>query len=127
MPEFKQEMATTRRTLEQVPDEKFEWKPQEKSSSLGGLATHLANIPSWITHTFEKTELDVAPPGAPPFRLDQAKSTADLLARSTRTLRRRGRDWPPRATKAGLESGRCCGDEPYDSSSCPTRRVSASA
>src|ERR1700686_5604543 len=80
MPEFEQEMANTRRTLERVPDEKFEWKPHEKSTSLGGLATHLANIPSWTTHTFEKEELDIAPPGAPPFRLEQAKSTADLLA-----------------------------------------------
>jgi uncharacterized damage-inducible protein DinB len=80
LPEFEQEMANTRRTLERVPDEKFEWKPHEKSSSLGGLATHLANIPSWTTHTFEKDELDIAPPDAPPFRLEQAKSTADLLA-----------------------------------------------
>src|SRR5258708_157126 len=80
MPEFEQEMANTRRTLERVPDKKFEWKPHEKSSSLGGLATHLANIPSWTTYTFEKDEPDIAPPGAPPFRLEQAKSTADLLA-----------------------------------------------
>ncbi len=48
--------------------------------SLGGSATHLANISSWTSHTFEKDELDIAPPGAPPFRLEQAKSTADLLA-----------------------------------------------
>ena len=39
-----QEMANTRRTLECVPAEKFEWKPHEKSTSLGGLETHLANI-----------------------------------------------------------------------------------
>ena len=80
LPEFEHEMASTRRTLERVPDEKFEWKPHEKSSSLGGLATHLANIPSWTTNTFDKDELDIAPPGEPPFRLEQAKSTADLLA-----------------------------------------------
>ena len=80
LPEFEHEMASTRRTLERVPDEKFDWKPHEKSTSLGGLATHLANIPSWTTNTFEKDELDIAPPGEPPFRLEQAKSTADLLA-----------------------------------------------
>jgi uncharacterized damage-inducible protein DinB len=80
LPEFENEMANTRKTLERVPDHKFAWKPHEKSFSLGGLATHLANIPSWTTHTFEKEELDIAPPGAPPFRLEQAKSTADLLA-----------------------------------------------
>jgi len=69
LPEFEQEMANTRKTLERVPDDKFSWKPHEKSMSLGGLSTHLANIPSWTTHTFEKEELDIAPPGAPPFRL----------------------------------------------------------
>jgi uncharacterized damage-inducible protein DinB len=80
LPEFEQEMANTRKTLERVPDEKFDWKPHEKSFSLGGLATHLANIPSWTVNAFEKDELDIAPPGAPPFRMEQAKSTADLLA-----------------------------------------------
>jgi uncharacterized damage-inducible protein DinB len=80
LPEFEQEMANTRRTLERVPDEKFDWKPHEKSTSLGGLATHLANIPSWTVYTFAREELDIAPPGEPPFRLEQAKSTSDLLA-----------------------------------------------
>ena len=79
LPEFEQEMANTRKTLERVPDDKFSWKPHEKSMSLGGLSTHLANIPSWTTHTFEKEELDIAPPGAPPFRLEEAKSRADVL------------------------------------------------
>ncbi len=48
--------------------------------SLGGLSTHLANIPSWTAHTFDKEELDIAPPGEPPLRLDAVKSKADLLA-----------------------------------------------
>lgn len=80
MPEFDQEMANTRKTLERVPDDKFAWKPHEKSSSLGGLATHLANIPSWTSHTFDKDQLDIAPPGEPPFRLEEVKSRAQLLA-----------------------------------------------
>src|SRR5438309_11153543 len=79
LPEFDQEMANTRKTLERVPDEKFSWKPHEKSTSLGGLATHLANIPSWTKNTFDADELDIAPPGAPPVRLEEAKSRAALL------------------------------------------------
>jgi uncharacterized damage-inducible protein DinB len=43
--EFDQEMASTRRILECVPDEKFSWQPHEKSFSLGTLANHLAQIP----------------------------------------------------------------------------------
>src|SRR5262245_55394400 len=79
LPEFDHEMANTRKTLERVPDDKFSWKPHEKSMTLGGLATHLANIPSWTKNTFDVDELDVAPPGAPPYRLEEAKSRAEIL------------------------------------------------
>lgn len=80
LPEFDQEMANTRKTLERVPDGKFSWKPHEKSFSLGGLATHVANLPSWTKHTFGKDELDIAPPGEPPFKVEEAKSNAELIA-----------------------------------------------
>lgn len=79
LPEFDHEMANTRKTLERVPEDKFAWKPHEKSTSLGGLATHLANIPSWTANTFNQDELDIAPVGGPPFRLEEAKSRAELL------------------------------------------------
>jgi uncharacterized damage-inducible protein DinB len=79
LPEFEHEMANTRKTLERVPDDKFAWKPHEKSMSLGGLSTHLGNIPSWTGNTFAADELDIAPPGQPPYRLEEAKSTAELL------------------------------------------------
>ena len=79
LPEFDHEMANTRKTLERVPEDKFDWKPHEKSMSLGDLATHLGNIPSWTKNTFESDQLDVAPPGSPPYRLEQAKSRTALL------------------------------------------------
>src|SRR5207237_4395897 len=79
LPEFENEMANTRKTLERVPDDKFAWKPHEKSSSLGGLATHLANIPSWTKNTFEQDQLDVATPGQAPNSLEEKKSKAQLI------------------------------------------------
>jgi uncharacterized damage-inducible protein DinB len=79
LPEFEHEMANTRKTLERAPEDKFEWKPHEKSMTLGGLATHLGNIPSWTAQTFDRDELDISPPGEPPYRLEQAKSRAELL------------------------------------------------
>jgi uncharacterized damage-inducible protein DinB len=45
LPEFDHEMANTRKTLERVPDDKFDWKPHLKSMAMGGLATHLSNLP----------------------------------------------------------------------------------
>jgi uncharacterized damage-inducible protein DinB len=79
LPEFDQEMSSTRKTLERVPEDKFGWKPHEKSTAMGGLATHLANIPTWTVHTLDKDELDIAPPGAPPVRAEEVRSRGDLL------------------------------------------------
>src|SRR5262245_48565048 len=45
--EFDHEMGTTRKLLDRIPDDRLSWKPHEKSMSLGGLATHLANLPTW--------------------------------------------------------------------------------
>ena len=103
LPEFDQEMANTRKTLERVPDEKFSWKPHQKSTSLGGLATHLANIPSWTGNTFDRDDLDIAPVGGPPFRLDEAKSRADLLEAFDKNVA------SARATLAGVSDERWFG------------------
>jgi uncharacterized damage-inducible protein DinB len=48
LPEFDHEMGTTRRLLERVPDERFEWQPHARSMTLGRLASHLAEIPGWV-------------------------------------------------------------------------------
>jgi uncharacterized damage-inducible protein DinB len=41
------ELATTRRMLERVPDGNDDWRPHEKSRSLGDLATHIAQLPGF--------------------------------------------------------------------------------
>jgi uncharacterized damage-inducible protein DinB len=67
LPEFDQEMQSTRKVLERVSDEKWDWKPHEKSGTVGWYAWHISNLPGWITMTIKTTELDVAPKdGAPP-------------------------------------------------------------
>jgi len=63
LPEFEHEMANTRKTLERIPDEKFEWTPHQKSFPMGKLATHVANLPSWTSLTIEQDEFDMAPNG----------------------------------------------------------------
>lgn len=81
LPEFDQEMANTRRTLERVPDEKFDWTPHQKSMAMGALATHLANIPTWAVHALEKDSIDLAPVGAPPLRVEPARTCSEVLER----------------------------------------------
>lgn len=63
LPEFDNEMANTRKTLERVPDGKFAWKPHQKSSPMGALAGHLANIAGWLAFTIKEDSLDLAPGG----------------------------------------------------------------
>ncbi len=58
--EFDQEMATTRRLLERVPDEHAQWKPHPKSFSLGHLAQLVSWMPGWIANAALQPSLDLA-------------------------------------------------------------------
>ena len=51
LPEFDQEMKSTRKLLECVPDGKFDYKPHEKSMTLGRLAAHVAEISNYVIGT----------------------------------------------------------------------------
>jgi uncharacterized damage-inducible protein DinB len=79
LPEFDQEMANTRKTLERVPEDKFGWKPHEKSMALGRLTGHIAEMPGWAVMTLEKDSLDVAPAGQAPQQGAIAKSRREAL------------------------------------------------
>lgn len=78
LPEFDHEMATTRKTLERVPDALFDWKPHAKSYTMGALAGHLSNIPAWTKSTLEQDSLDFAPNGVP-LKQDAPKNTVEIL------------------------------------------------
>ena len=64
LPEFDQEMSNTRKTLDRVPEDKLSWTPHEKSGTMGWLATHVAELPSWATVTIGQDSIDMAPPDA---------------------------------------------------------------
>jgi len=48
--ELKYETALTKKMLEQVPIDKKDWKPHEKSMSVGRLATHICETLKWISN-----------------------------------------------------------------------------
>lgn len=79
--EFQQEMANTRKTLERVPEDKWDWRPHPKSWKMGELATHIANLLTWTALTVDSDALDIAPPGAKPPRTVAAQSLKELLER----------------------------------------------
>ncbi len=74
--EFDMETASTRRTLERLPEDKLEWKPDPKSMSMGRLAAHVAEMTSWAALTLNSDELDFA---ATPYDPVVAKSREDVL------------------------------------------------
>ncbi len=80
LPEFDQEMQSTRKALERAPDDKWGWKPHEKSGTLGWLAGHVGTIPDWITMTIKTEELDYAPVGGPTYQPPKITNRAELLA-----------------------------------------------
>jgi uncharacterized damage-inducible protein DinB len=85
--EYDHEMGTTRRLLERVPNDRLPWKPHARSMSMGGLATHLSNIPHWAGTILKEASFDLA--GAPP-NLEPKSSRAEILEafdQSTRQAR----------------------------------------
>jgi uncharacterized damage-inducible protein DinB len=76
LPEFDHEMATTRKVLERVPEDRFDWKPHAKSFSLRDLAQHVATVPMWGAMTLTQPELELAGAAQPA----PVRTRAELLA-----------------------------------------------
>jgi uncharacterized damage-inducible protein DinB len=75
--EMEQEAETTRKMLSRVPNDKYDWQPHPKSMTVRSLATHIAELPSWVTLTINTDELDFA---TSPYNPEMINETAALLA-----------------------------------------------
>ena len=65
--DFDLELATTRRALERIPSHQLDWRPHEKSKSIGELGTHIANLLRWwqVTLTSDGFDMSVRQPSPP--------------------------------------------------------------
>jgi uncharacterized damage-inducible protein DinB len=72
--ELEAEAAATRKCLEVIPENLFDWKPHERSMNLGYLSLLVAEIPKWIEVMIEESEIDFAT-----FEHFQAKTNAELV------------------------------------------------
>ena len=91
LPEFDQEVASARKTLERIPDDKLSWKPHDKSMELGRLAGHVAELVGWAVPAIAQDSLDLMPPGKPPFQptvATSAKHVVDILDQNREQARR---------------------------------------
>lgn len=74
--EYDHEMGTTRKLLERIPEDKFSWKPHERSRTLGELSTHLSGLPQWGGTILNDSSFDLA--AGPPNPAAQTSRTALL-------------------------------------------------
>lgn len=82
LPEFEQEMKSTRRLLERVPSDKAEWKPHEKSFALGHLAQLVAWMPGWIANAIRETELNLG--GVAGYSMERTETLLDIFDKNVK-------------------------------------------
>ena len=80
LPEFEMEMAGTRKVLERIPDDKFDWKIHDKSNTIGWVANHLADIAGWVQGTINEDTLDIEPVEGQPYQSPTETTTTAILA-----------------------------------------------
>ncbi len=91
LPEFDQEMAGTRKTLERVPDDKLGWKAHPKSNTIGWVSAHLAEIPGWVEGTLTQDSWDINPVGGEPYKsptVTSRKQALDLFDKNVAAARK---------------------------------------
>ena len=73
--ELKRESSLTKKMLERVPLDKHDWKPHDKSMTLGRLAVHVAEIPHWVSDIINIDEFDLTRH----YKPNVASSQAELI------------------------------------------------
>jgi uncharacterized damage-inducible protein DinB len=74
--EMRREAQTTRKMLARIPDDKYDWQPHAKSMTVRRLATHIADIPSWVDMVINDNGLNFA---TSPHNEPVINNTAEFL------------------------------------------------
>src|SRR3982074_550076 len=72
--ELEAESTASRKCIERVPESLYDWKPHEKSMTMGYLVLLVAEIPKWIATMVEKSEIDFAT-----FKHSKPKNTTEMV------------------------------------------------
>ena len=81
--ELEQEAQTTRKMLERVPTAYFSWQPHQKSMTIQRLATHIAELPGWVTMAVTTDGLDFADN---PYKQEEVHNSVELMDYFERSL-----------------------------------------
>jgi uncharacterized damage-inducible protein DinB len=85
--ELENEALITKKMLSRIPDDKFGWKPHVKSMDIKTLATHIAELPSWIGMTLNTDGLDFAVHPYSPTDVNKTSALLELLETSLEDAR----------------------------------------
>jgi uncharacterized damage-inducible protein DinB len=88
LPEFDQEMATTRKLLERFPDGKSDWQPHPKSMTVGRLAGHVAELTGWTVTTLTQESLTLDRSKYEPFVASSAQQLLEQFDKNVVDARR---------------------------------------
>lgn len=77
---FDQIASGTKAMLDAVPDDQLDWRPHDRSWTLGELGTHLANLPNWTMATLSVSEFDISPAEGGPPPMPALGSSAEMVA-----------------------------------------------
>lgn len=91
LPEFDREMVGTRKVLECVPDDKFDWQALPDSHTIGWNANHLPEILGWVEKMLTTPSWEVGPAGGEPYqspKLTTRREILDLFDRNVATARK---------------------------------------
>ena len=94
--ELDREAPRTRRTLEQVPLDRDDWKPHDKSMPLARLAGLVASMPSWVALIIDQDELNPTPPPGQSQHCSRRPTSSPKCTMGTSP--RRGKRWHGRPT-----------------------------
>ena len=86
--QLERETPATRTALERVPAARNDWKPHEKSMSLGALASLVASMPSWIATMIEQNELDIGKGAGAQSAASSSRELVQLFEKSIASARR---------------------------------------
>lgn len=85
--DLENELSTTRKMLERFPSGHNDWRPHEKSMTLGRLASHVAELPQYGTMIITTDELDFSKVDYAPTIYDSAEELLAVFDAKVKELR----------------------------------------
>jgi uncharacterized damage-inducible protein DinB len=87
LPEYDHEMTVTRKLIERVAEDRFAFKPHDKSMTLGRLATHVAEILQWGHTILNEPEFNMTEGSYQPKTAATAAELTAMFDGHVRTIR----------------------------------------